>query len=127
MGNVKILWAGTKIRRGTISSTPHIGATVWWFTLWQTHDCTDTSLCNNSHFLRAGGLYPHQEAIVFVVVGDDDAAFLFHGQHILHIVLDVGSRLIECLVNILGGETDNVETVLQFADDAAYFVVRFFL
>ena len=31
---------------------------------------------DNSHFLRAGGLNPHQETIVFVVVGDDDTAFL---------------------------------------------------
>ena len=84
-------------------------------------------LCDDFDFLGTGSLNPHQEAVVLVVVGDDDSAFLLHGQHILHIVLDVGTRLVQCLVDVLGSEVDNVEAVPQLADDAAYFFVGLFL
>ena len=35
-------------------------------------------LSDDSYFLRIGGLNPHQEAVVLVVVGDDKAMFMLH-------------------------------------------------
>ena len=72
-------------------------------------------------------LCAQQEAVVLVVVGDDDAAFLLSGQHELHIVLDVGSRLVEGSVDVLHREVDDGEAVLQLADDCAYLFIRLML
>ena len=91
----------------------------------------------STHLLNLSGYRPYlrgldnlcaqQEAVVLVVVGDDDAALLLAGQHELHVVLDVGTRLVERSVDVLHREVDDGEAVLQLADNGAYLFIRLVL
>ena len=64
-----------------------------------------------------------QEPIVLVVVRHDYVTFLLLCQHELHVVLNIGSRLFKCRINILGSKVDDVETVLQVAHHMGDFFV----
>ena len=77
--------------------------------------------------LRSDGADVQQQAVILVIVSNDEAALLLHGQHVLHVVLDVGSCLDEGSFNVAVGEVYNIEAVLQVADDAHYLVVLFLL
>ena len=79
------------------------------------------------YFCRTEHLNAWHHAVVLVVVGYDDAAFLFLGQDKLHIVLDVCPCLNEGGINILACEVDDHEAVLQVADDVGNFLVCPFL
>ena len=73
--------------------------------------------CYRPHLRGLDNLCAQQEAVVLVVVGNDDAALLLAGQHELHIVLDVGTRLVERRVDVLHREVDDGEAMLQLAND----------
>ena len=77
------------------------------------------------YHLRAQHGDAWQEAVVLVIVGHDDVAFLLLRQHELHIVLDVGTRLNEGGIDVTGREVDDVEAVLQLAHHADNLLVRF--
>ena len=80
-------------------------------------------LRNCPYALRSDGADVQQQAVILVIVCNDDATFLLHSQHILHIVLDVSTDFVEGGVDVAIGEVDDVEAVLQVADDADYLVV----
>ena len=82
-------------------------------------DCTDT--------LGSYGADVLQKAVVLEVVCDDDDALLLPGQHELHVVLNVDTRLNEGGVNVAVGEINDVEAVLQFANHVDDFLVALFL
>ncbi len=67
---------------------------------------------NSPYALRSDGADVQQQAVILVIVCNDKTALLLHGQHVLHVVLDVGSCLNEGCVDVAIGEVDDVETVL---------------
>ena len=68
-----------------------------------------------------------EKAVVLEIVGDDDAALLLPSEHILNVVLNIAASLNERSVDVAGCEIDDVEAVLQVADDADNFIVLFLL
>ena len=82
---------------------------------------------NCPHFSWLNNLRTHKEAVVFVVICDDDAALLFTSKHKLYIILNVSTGFIKCFINVLSRKIDNGETVLKFMNDVSNLIVCLFL
>ena len=80
-------------------------------------------LRDRPYFIRLDDTDVVEQPVVLVVVGNDDAAFLFLRQHELYIILNVASVLDEGSVDVAVGEVDDGEAVLQVAHDANYLVI----
>lgn len=53
-----------------------------------------------------------QRAIVFIIVRYNDAAFLFLCQHVLNVIFDVGTSLLQSGIDVSAGEINDSEAML---------------